>query len=86
MKTFYRRLPKFEYVRPGTITDALAVLSEHKGNAKLLAGGTDLIPQLKKREIGKPACVVDLKAIPGLDAVTHNGHGLTIGSLAPSTR
>ncbi len=83
MKTFYRRLPKFEYVRPGTIGEALAFLSENKGQAKLLAGGTDLIPQLKKREIGKPVYVVDLKAIPGLDAISYDAaSGLTIGPLA----
>jgi CO/xanthine dehydrogenase FAD-binding subunit len=82
LKTFYRRLPKFEYMRPGTVDDALAFLSSRKGAAKLLAGGTDLIPQLKKREIGVPAYVVDLKAIPGLDRISHDESGLVIGPLA----
>ncbi len=82
MPLFYRRLPRFEYVSPGTVEEAVAFLSGHGEDAKLLAGGTDLVPQLKGREI-KARYVVDLKAIPGLDAVSPAGKSVaTIGALA----
>jgi CO/xanthine dehydrogenase FAD-binding subunit len=83
MALFYRKLPRFQYLFPDTLENALSVLATHKGAAKVLAGGTDLIPQLKRREIVAPGYVVDLKGIPGLDALTYNEQkGLIIGPLA----
>lgn len=82
MAVFYRRLPRFEYLMPKTLEEALAALRNQKGTAKVFAGGTDLIPQLKRREIPTPQCVIDLKGILGLGNITyHEGSGLTIGSL-----
>jgi CO/xanthine dehydrogenase FAD-binding subunit len=49
MVVFYRKLPKFEYLAPKTIGEALSLLSQHQGRAKLIAGGTDIIPKLKRR-------------------------------------
>jgi carbon-monoxide dehydrogenase medium subunit len=83
VKVFYRRLSKFEYVRPGSLTDALTFLTENRGRVLILAGGTDLIPQLKKRELANPDYVMDLKAIPGLEAISYDDEsGLRIGPLA----
>jgi len=48
MVTFYRRLPRFEYLTPKTIDEALSLLSKHKKDARLIAGGTDVIPQSKR--------------------------------------
>lgn len=82
MAVFYRRLPRFEYLLPKTLEEALSALKNQKGSAKVFAGGTDLIPQLKRREILTPKCVIDLKGISGLDKITYDeGSGLTIGSL-----
>jgi CO/xanthine dehydrogenase FAD-binding subunit len=82
MAVFYRRLPKLRYVAARTLGHVLSLLSEHGEGAKLLAGGTDLIPQLKKRETGVPEYVIDLKSIPGLDAITYDEEsGLKIGPL-----
>lgn len=79
---FYRRLPKFQYFLPETIEEALSVLKKHRGSARVFAGGTDLIPQLKRREIFTPTCVIDLKGISGLDKITYDKRsGLTIGPL-----
>ena len=64
MITFYRRLPKFEYLAPKTIDEALSLLSRYKGKAKIMAGGTDILPQLKGREIKTPEYLIDLKGIP----------------------
>jgi carbon-monoxide dehydrogenase medium subunit len=82
MAVFYRKLPKFDYVIPKTLDDALALLNEHKGMAKLLAGGTDLIPQLKQRAITVPRYLIDLKAINGLNTISYDEQsGLKIGAL-----
>jgi len=82
MGIFYRRLPRFDYIVPKTLDEALKTLNKYKGVSRLLAGGTDLIPQLKKREIDAPQWVVDLKEIDGLDAITYDGSSLRIGPLA----
>jgi carbon-monoxide dehydrogenase medium subunit len=82
MTTFYRRLPKFEYLAPTTLEEALSLLSKYKAKAKVIAGGTDLVPKLKRRETGAPEYVIDIKGIPGLDKIKPNGSGLNIGALA----
>jgi CO/xanthine dehydrogenase FAD-binding subunit len=81
MAIFYRRLPRFDYIVPKTLDEVLKALNEHKGSAKLLAGGTDLIPQLKKREMKIPQYVVDLKGVAGLDEISSDVSGLKIGAL-----
>ncbi len=83
MALFYRRLPRCEYAAPHTLDEALELLAAQGEKVKLLAGGTDLIPQLKKRKTSVPACLLDLKRITGLDGVSF-GHesGLSIGALA----
>jgi CO/xanthine dehydrogenase FAD-binding subunit len=83
VKTFYRRLPRFEYLRPKTVEEALTLLKQNPGKAKVFAGGTDLLPALRQREIKTPGYVIDLKAIPGLDAISYDeATGLKIGPLA----
>ncbi len=86
MTTFYRRLPRFDYVKPSSLDEALSLLAQYKEGARPLAGGTDLIPQVKGREITIPRVVVDLKAIPGLDTITYDAaKGLTLGAMATIT-
>jgi len=82
MTVFYRRLPRFEYLIPKTLEEALSVLKNQKESAKVFAGGTDLIPQLKRREIHTPKIVIDLKGISGLDKLAYDENtGLSIGPL-----
>jgi len=59
----------FEYCRPGTIAETLALLEEFGADATLLAGGMSLGAMLNMRLV-RPTAVVDIKRIPGLDAVT----------------
>jgi CO/xanthine dehydrogenase FAD-binding subunit len=82
MAIFYRRLPRFDYFVPKTLDEALKFLNEYKSSARLLAGGTDLVPQLKKRELKTPEYVIDLKGISGLDGISYDAQGLQIGPLA----
>lgn len=84
MVTFYRRLPKFDYVRPISMDEALEILA-HGGNGtcRVYAGGTDLIPRLKGRIVEPPKTLVDLKGIPDLDYIDYDDQrGLRIGALA----
>lgn len=82
MPLFYRRLPKFKYMRPKTIEDVLSALAAHGKAARLLAGGTDLVPQLKRRETETPEYVIDLKDISGLNGISYEEEtGLKIGPL-----
>jgi carbon-monoxide dehydrogenase medium subunit len=77
---FIRRLPKFSYHTPGTVTETLELLSAYGSDAKLLAGGTDLLLAMKKRA-SVPAHLINLKTIPGLSGITADAKGITIGAL-----
>jgi len=71
---------RFELSLPRSIDDCLAILAEHGGDAKVVAGGTDLLPQLKNGVV-KPPRVVDLSGIPALRRLERaNGDGLRIGA------
>src|SRR3970040_2870358 len=75
----------FAYERPAHLDDALALLSEHGPDARLLAGGTDLIIRLRDGSI-RPRVVVDLKRIAELDAdIREADGGLRIGARAVMT-
>ncbi len=84
MVTFYRRLPKFDYLAPQSMEEALKLLAgNNNGKYKVYSGGTDVIPKLKGRLIKAPEVLVDLKAIPDLDYIEHDEErGLRIGALA----
>jgi CO/xanthine dehydrogenase FAD-binding subunit len=83
MPIFYRRLPRIDYIRARHIEEALWLLDEHGDQARILAGGTDLIPMLKNRQVPKPAYVIDLKGAEGLgDIIYSEAKGLSIGALA----
>jgi CO/xanthine dehydrogenase FAD-binding subunit len=70
----------FAYERPTSLGDAIALLAEHGPDARLLAGGTDLIIRLRDGSIG-PRTVVDLKRIGELDGEIREHHGgLLIGA------
>ncbi|MGB6063567.1 MAG: xanthine dehydrogenase family protein subunit M [Desulfomonilaceae bacterium] len=73
-------LPKFDYHEPSTLEEALHLLSEFGGNAKVLAGGTDLLVRMKLK-IDKPVHVISIARVPGMDAIIpRNSHGVTIGA------
>lgn len=67
----------FDYVRPGTVDDALAELAGD--GAKVLAGGQSLVPVLAMR-LARPRTLVDINAIDGLDEVSVTGDGLRVGA------
>jgi aerobic carbon-monoxide dehydrogenase medium subunit len=71
---------RFDLKLPRTVDDCVEILGERAGEAKLVAGGTDLLPQLKNGLL-RPACVVDLSGLLALRAVHRaNGDGLRLGA------
>ena len=72
---------RFEYLEPESIDEALAMLSRYRGKSKIIAGGTDLMLQMRYKTI-KPEYVIDITRIPGLGYVTFDDNrGLKIGPL-----
>ena len=80
-----RLLKPFEYFEPRTVEEAVQLLSKYGHQAKVLAGGTDLLISMKKRKI-TPQYVVYIKSIPELDYIHYSQQaGLKIGALATHT-
>ena len=72
-------LPKFDYHEPATLEEALRLLSEMGGNARIIAGVTDLLVRMKLK-VEKPSQLISLRKIPGFDAIIRReNHGVTIG-------
>lgn len=70
----------FEYHRPESVEEALALLAEHGYDAKLLAGGQSLVPAMNFR-MAVPAVLIDLNRIAGLDGIAEVDGGLRIGAM-----
>ena len=70
----------FDYTRPSTVDEAIALLSRHGEDAKLLAGGHSLIPAMKLR-LAQPKVVVDIGRIAGLSYVREAGGRVAIGAM-----
>jgi len=70
---------QFEYVRPESLDEALAALAEGGDEAKVLAGGQSLVPALNMRLL-RPALLVDVNRVAGLDDVTSESGALRVGA------
>ena len=76
----FRKMPKFEYFRPGSFEEAIRILSEHKGQIRPLAGGTDLFIDMKVKGASWKN-VLDLKGIPDSEFIRETHGRIEIGSL-----
>ncbi len=75
------RLPKMDHYSPTNIEEALSLLEKHGAEAKVLAGGTDLLAACKLRNI-RPGWLVSLAAIPELKGIDfQEGEGLRVGAM-----
>jgi carbon-monoxide dehydrogenase medium subunit len=73
--------PKFDYVRPNTLDEALAALTAANGDGKIIAGGQSLMPMLNFRLLS-PAVLIDINRIAELDFLEEQPDGgLRIGAL-----
>jgi len=73
------KAPPFDYVRPATAAAAVAALADACDEGKVLAGGQSLVPVLAMR-LGRPAVLVDINAISGLDRLSLAGDTLYVGA------
>ncbi|MGH3132582.1 MAG: FAD binding domain-containing protein [Gaiellaceae bacterium] len=71
--------PRFRYLRPETLEDALEALAEHRGEAKVLAGGQSLVPALNMR-ISRPEVLVDVNRLAELGGVDSRNGSFTVGA------
>jgi 4-hydroxybenzoyl-CoA reductase subunit beta len=74
------RLDPFELKRPESLDDALVALRTHGARAKVCAGGTDLLPNMK-HGLHEPAVVVHLGRVPGLSGIREEGDVIVIGAM-----
>ncbi|MBW2208668.1 MAG: FAD binding domain-containing protein [Deltaproteobacteria bacterium] len=76
-------MKKFTHFNVSTVEEAVSLLRRYQGKANPIAGGTDLLGKMKDRILPTyPEAVVNIKTIPGLDAIREEGELLKIGSLA----
>jgi 2-furoyl-CoA dehydrogenase FAD binding subunit len=79
----------FDYVRPDTVEEAVAILAEHGDEARILAGGQTLLAMLNLRVV-EPAILVDITRIPELAAIreidAHDGGKIEVGAAVTQNR
>ncbi len=74
---------RFDYLEPKTIEEAISLLIKHNGKAKVIAGGTDLLVQVRDKAI-QFDYAVDIGCIAGLNYINYDEkQGLSIGALTP---
>ena len=74
------KLPPFEYACPNTLSEAVALLASHDGDAKALAGGQSLMPMMAFR-VAQPSLLVDLRKIADLKGIRISQDGTRLGAL-----
>jgi len=72
--------PSFEYAAPSTVAEAVSLLQQHGGEAKILAGGQSLMPLLNMR-FARPTALIDLRQVADLDGIREANGGLAIGAM-----
>ena len=75
----------FDYARPDTVEEALALLGEYGDDARILAGGQSLVPMLNLRLI-EPTVLIDISRIAALDAIRETGGKIEIGAAVTQNR
>jgi 4-hydroxybenzoyl-CoA reductase subunit beta len=75
------RLPRFQYLAPRDLDEATSLLAQHGSQAVVVAGGTDLYPNMKRRQ-QEPPVVIGLRGIASLRAIESRGGRLRIGATA----
>jgi len=69
---------QFEYIKAQSVDHAVSLLSEHGYDAKILSGGHSLIPAMKLR-LNRPAYLIDIGSIAGLNSINEDGDSIIIG-------
>src|SRR5256885_8278794 len=74
------RLPHFQYLAPRSLDEAATMLAEHGPQAMVVAGGTDLFPNMKRRQ-QEPPVVIGLRSVAALHGVQTEDGQLRIGAM-----
>src|SRR5436853_4066370 len=74
------KMPPFDYACPATLPEAIALLSAHGGDAKVLAGGQSLVPILAFR-LAAPKLLVDLRKLTELRTIKITPDGVALGAM-----
>jgi aerobic carbon-monoxide dehydrogenase medium subunit len=75
----------FAYSDPRSVDETIALLGRHGEDAKILAGGQSLVPMLNFR-LARPAMIVDINRVAGLDTLAEAGGSLKLGALVRQRR
>jgi aerobic carbon-monoxide dehydrogenase medium subunit len=70
----------FEYHAPSTLQEAIALLTQYNGEAKILAGGHSLLPIMNLR-LAQPKALIDISKIPGLSGIREDNGSIVIGAM-----
>jgi carbon-monoxide dehydrogenase medium subunit len=71
---------RFEYLEPASLSEAITLLDRYNNRSKIIAGGTDLVIQMRKRKI-RPEYVIAISRLTELDYIRFAGNELQIGAL-----
>ena len=71
--------PRFDYIRPDSVEEAIEALSEHGDDARVLAGGQSLVAMLNMRLVA-PEVIVDISRVPELATITRREDSIAIGA------
>ena len=71
--------PSFDYADPGTVSEVVALLAQHDGEAKIIAGGQSLMPLLNMR-LARPTLLIDLRKTTELDYIREARGAVSIGA------
>lgn len=78
---YLRQLPDFEYHAPASLAGCLSLLKQHREQAKVMAGGTDLLVRMRYRQAA-PAHVIGIRQLAGLRGIVQGqGGSVSIGAL-----
>ncbi|HUU81555.1 MAG TPA: FAD binding domain-containing protein [Acidobacteriota bacterium] len=69
-----------DYLLPQSLEEALDMLAEYKGRARVVAGGTDVIPQLRRKDL-EVEVLVDITRLKGMGTIDEDGSKITLGGL-----
>jgi len=70
---------EFEYLEPSSVGEAISLLNQYGDRARVLAGGTDLIVQMKMERLA-PEYLISVRKVPGLEGIAFQDGGMRIGA------
>src|SRR5215468_2816515 len=73
------KAPAIDYVRPRSLAEAVDLLAQHRGEARVIAGGQSLVAMMNLR-VASPGLLVDISRLPELSSISDDADAVTIGA------